>query len=59
MYTCECCMCMPQAEPVLPVDGVGRCSDVCIEIVPASFINSSNSCDLVSITCSNEINVDD
>lgn len=52
-------MCMPQAEPVLPVDGVGRCSDVCIEIVPASFINSFNSCDLVSIMCSNEINVDD
>lgn len=32
---------------------------ICIETVPASFINNFNDYDLVYVMCSNEINVDD
>lgn len=47
------------AEPILPADGVGRCSGICVETVLAVCINYFDNYYLVSIMCSKEIIVDD
>lgn len=46
-------------ESILFVDGVGRCSGICVEIVLVVCINYFDNYYLVFIMCSKEIIVDD